>query len=67
MFSIIISIVGCTSFAGVFGWILHLGDRVTKVEVRQEDLPTLINSKFDEVNRRLGRIEQGMNGYLRKE
>lgn len=52
---------------GAAGFIFSISNRVTKVETKQEDLPTLINTKFEEVNRRLGRIERGMNGHLREE
>lgn len=67
MFSMLITIIGSTTFAGLFGWVFQLGNRVTKIEVRQEDLPTLLTAKFDEVNRRLARIEVAMNGKLRTE
>lgn len=65
MLPLITAILGSSAFAGVFGWIFQLGNRVTTVEVKQEDLPTLINTKFDSVNQRLDRIERAMNGHLR--
>lgn len=50
---------------GVFGWAFQISNRVTKVETQIEDLPKLINTQFAEVNRRLSRIERGMNGHLK--
>lgn len=56
-----------TGFLGVVAWAFQLGTRMSVAESKYEDLVTLINTKFDEVNRRLGRIERVMNGHLREE
>lgn len=67
-FDIVIAIFGgltVSCLAWIFQRAFVLGTRVTILETKQADLPTLINAKFDEVNRRLGRIEAAMNGSLR--
>jgi hypothetical protein len=65
------AIVGVLGMAmiGVIGWIVALGSRVSVLESQREDLPELLdaklettNVKIDEANRRLDRIERGMNG-----
>jgi hypothetical protein len=56
-----------TGLLGVVAWAFQLGTRVSVAESKYEDLVILINTKFDEVNRRLGRIERVMNGHLREE
>lgn len=56
-----------TAFFIVVGWSIQLGNRVTIVETKQEDLTELINRRFDFVEQRLGRIEDGMNGHLKGE
>ena len=66
MLEAIVGFLG-TAFLGVIGWILHLGTRVTVIETQYEGLKDLIEVKFDEVNRRLGRIEHAMNGHLRED
>jgi hypothetical protein len=71
----IISVTGSAFFA-CLGWIFQrsttLATRVSVLETKQEDLPTLISSKFDGVgykfdaiSARLDRIEKAMNGSLR--
>lgn len=62
---IIISILGSGAFIGVFGWVFQLGSRVSILETQQPDLKELINTQFEDVNRRLDRIERAMNGQLR--
>ena len=70
LFQVLVGIFGSATI-GIFGWVFQrsftLGNRVTILEARQESLPTLINSKFDEVNRRLARIEDAMNGHFNHE
>ena len=41
----------------VIGWAFQISNRVSVIEVENDGLRELINTKFDEVNRRLGRIE----------
>ena len=65
MLEALVSILGLM-FIGVFGWTIQLGNRVTAVETQQAGLKELINQRFDEVNRRLARIEKGMNGHLKE-
>lgn len=59
----IVGILG-TAFLAVVGWALHLSTRVSVLETQSEGLKELLEVKFDEVNRRLGRIERAMNGHL---
>lgn len=61
----LVSVLGLM-FVGVFGWTIQLGNRVTAIETQQTGLRELINERFSEVNRRLDRIERGMNGHLRE-
>jgi hypothetical protein len=63
MWETILGVAG-TAFLGVLGWAVNLSNRVTIIETQQMDLRTLIESKFEEVNRRLERIENAMNGKL---
>lgn len=63
MLNTFITLLG-TAMIGGFAWIFQLGNRVTAMEIKQEDLPTLINMRFEEVARRLDRIERAMNGSL---
>lgn len=46
----------------VFGWAAHLSSRVTVLETQRDDLETLIETRFGEVNRRLERIENAVTG-----
>ena len=66
------AVFGSGAVTGATGWIYNLGNRVTKLETKQEDLPALIEAKFDVVNisldsigGRLDRIERAMNGTLK--
>lgn len=65
MITALLSILGSGAFLGAFGFIVQLGNRLTKVETKQEDLPDLINSQFSDLSRRLDRIERAMNGALK--
>lgn len=56
----ILSALGTVVIA-IFGYAYNLGNRVTKLETRQEDLPTLLKAYFDPVNQRLERIESKMD------
>lgn len=60
MLEAVVGILG-TAVLGIFGWAFQLSNRVSVIETEYEGLQALINSKFDEVNRRLARIEHGMN------
>jgi hypothetical protein len=64
MLEAIVGVLG-TAFIGTLGWAVQLSSRVSQIETRHEDLLTLINSRFDEVSRRLDRIERAMNGTLK--
>lgn len=68
MLTTLFSILG-TAFFGALGWAFQKGvalsNRVTAIETKQEDLPTLINAQFSDVSRRLDRIERAMNGALK--
>lgn len=54
-----------TAFFAAFGWAIHISNRVAIVETQKQDLVTLVESRFDDVDRRLERIERGMNGHLK--
>lgn len=68
MLTVLLGIFG-TSVVGSVGWISQkaflLEKRVTIIETKQEDLPDLINAKFEDMNRRLDRIERNMNGHYK--
>lgn len=50
---------------GVFAWAFHLGNRVSVLETQRDSIRELIETRFDEVERRLVRIERAMNGHLK--
>lgn len=64
MLQVIVGILSSGLFIGALGWILQLGNRVTTLEIHQPDLKELINVQFEDVSRRLDRIERAMNGSL---
>jgi hypothetical protein len=70
MLEAIIAILG-TTFVGSVAWVFHsitgLETRVSVIDSQYKDLTTLIESRFDDVSRRLDRIERGMNGHLPKD
>lgn len=49
-----------TVVLGVVGWAITLGNRVSVLESKREDLMLLINEKFDALNKRLDRLEVSM-------
>ena len=56
--------------ASVFGiafWGLGQSSRISVLEQRHLDLKELLDSKFGEVCRRLGKIEDALNGFLHKD
>lgn len=63
MLEAVVTVLG-TALFGVVGWAFQLSNRVSVVEVQRADLEKLINARFDDMARRLGRIERGMNGHL---
>ena len=69
MLEVLVGIAG-TAGVGAIGWAfvtsLHTANRVAIVETQRLDLITLITSKFDDVSRRLGRIESAMNGHIKE-
>lgn len=65
MFTTLISFLGTGAIACI-GFFYSLGSRITKLETKQEDLPALIEAKFDAVELRLDRIERSLNGALLK-
>lgn len=46
------------------GWVLAIQAKVSSQSIQLEAQKELILSKLDEIGRRLGRIERGMNGQL---
>lgn len=65
MLELIIGFLG-TAFIGVFGWITHLGNRVSILETERKNIADLIELRFHEVNRRLDRLEYLINGHKPK-
>lgn len=64
MLETVLGLMG-TAMLGVAAWTFQLGNRVTRIETRQDDLPTLLDAKFDPINQRLARIERALNGVLK--
>lgn len=68
--TVIEMIASLVSTAGVaaLGWLFKLGPRVSVLEAQQkvhyESLKELMHVKFDDMSRRLDRIEEGLNGAL---
>lgn len=64
MFEAFISIFG-SGVVGALGWVfvrgVNLGIRVTVLESRHLDIVTLLNSRFDNVEDRLERIERSID------
>ena len=58
----------------IFAWANRLQTQISSVSGRADiieqkhiDLKELLNTRFDSVDQRLGRIERSLNGNLRKE
>lgn len=69
MFEIILGIIG-TGMLGSLGWLfISVTDAHKKVALLEQDikefLPELLDTKLENVNFRLERIEKGMNGHLK--
>lgn len=56
-----------TLLLAALGWTFQLNSRVSVLEQQHIDLKELINTRFDNSDSRLDRIERGMNGKLPKE
>lgn len=67
MLTIISGILGSGIFLAAITFVFNLNNRLTVVETRQDDLPALIEEKFESVEKRLDRIERSMNGFLHKD
>ena len=63
MLNTIVGVLGA-GFLAVFGWAFHLNSAVDVLETKHEDLIVLINTKFDDLSRRLDRIEHKLDGRL---
>lgn len=67
MIEAIVAVVGTIS-TGVSGWalktVVNLSSRVAVLERAQDDQLTLIESKIDNLDKRLERIEKALNGNL---
>jgi hypothetical protein len=64
MWEIIAGLMG-TAIFGALGWAVNLSSRVTVIETQQMDLRTLIESRFEEVNRRLEKIENAIERSIK--
>jgi hypothetical protein len=51
------------TLVGTVVWAIRLEGRVNAAEVRATDLKELIESKFDDLDTRLDRMERSMNGH----
>lgn len=65
MLSLISALLGSGILVSIFGFAFNLEKRMSKTETRQEGLHELLESQFAEINRRLGRIENCLNGALK--
>lgn len=61
MLTTLISIFSVAVF-GAIGWAVQLSNRVSATEQGQEDVKDLINARFDELDRRLEKMEVGIFG-----
>lgn len=57
MLETLLGILGTVMLA-VVGWAFQLSNRVTKLEAKEESVKSYLDTKFEEVNRRLDRIER---------
>ena len=57
MLETLVGVLG-TGMLGVITWCFRINSRVAVLEAGKSDLKELIGTKFDEVNRRLERIEE---------
>jgi hypothetical protein len=69
MFETILLFLGSGAFVGIIGWAVQLNSRVSVIESQWKDLETfldrIMDSKFEDIARRLDRIERSMNGHLK--
>jgi hypothetical protein len=56
----LIGILG-TGLLGVIGWAVQIHSRVAVLEANYENLKELLENRFDEIIRRLDRMENGKN------
>lgn len=61
MVEAIVTLLG-TGLLGVFGWAVQVGNRVTILETQRDALETYLESKFEEVHRRLDDIDESVRG-----
>lgn len=54
-----------TTVMAAFGWVNNIQSRVNVLEQQHDDLKELINTRFDDISRRLDRVERSLNGHLR--
>jgi hypothetical protein len=63
--------LGATAIVGMFTWVFNgltgLETRVAVLEQGRNDLKELIDTKFDDLGRRLDRIERSLNGHLHRD
>lgn len=56
----ILSILGA-GLLGVMGWAVRIGNKVAVLEADKNSLKEFINARFDEVTRRLDRIDKKLD------
>lgn len=64
MLDTLIGIIGSACLV-IIGWAFKINSQVAVLEQRDEDIKELLESRFDDVDSRLERIERAMNGALR--
>ena len=55
-----------TTLLGVIIWALRLEGRVNEQDIKHASLKELIETKFDNMDDRLERIERALNGALKR-
>lgn len=66
MLTAIVGVLGA-GLLGVIGWAFNINSSVEVLKTKHDGLITLIDTRFEEMNRRLDRIERALNGRVRAE
>lgn len=64
MLTTIVGVIGA-GLLGVIGWAFNINSSVEVLKTKHDGLITLIDTRFEEINRRLDRIERALNGRVR--
>ena len=60
MLETLVGIFGA-AFIGAIGWAVQISSRVSTIETKHPDLVELLETRFDDIDRRLERIERIIN------